>query len=398
MRKLSILLLIFMVCLLFACSEGGAVSAPAPVPPQEPATPLPPERESSERPATAMPADTPEPAATATFSAPVAVLPTYIPEPSATNTSIPMATAAPLAPALAVLPAYTPEPSPTKPPVPTSTPFTSEDAAAQRDENVARCQHWAMQNFEPIEFARFERLDPKIMTDLDRILWSKMIASPRARFNLFNIRSNETEWCQDYWSEPLTEHNAHKRNEQFRDECRNNMVRRAKSYERTIKNRAEYAKENAGIDVPPVIVNQHMRMMNWTDIEGMELLQMQERPFALVKRIYEGREEGHFEEWAIEEGHFRINHFPSTDTPSEILEWWGIEGAFFSHSDSSGNNHECGLYYPQLFYDRWIPIEAYGMQDEIASHAKGIQEAKESGAWPEWADQKNRDVLIRLEN
>ena len=166
------------------------------------------------------------------------------------------------------------------------------------------------------------------------------------------------------------------------------MVRRARRYEETMKNRAEYAKENAGIYVAPVIVNQHMRMMNWTDIEGLELLQMQERPFALVKRIYEGREEGHFD----------INRFPSIATPSEILEWWGIEGAFFSHFDSSVNNHECGLYYPQLFYDRWIPIEDYGMADEIAMHAERIQEAKDSGDWPEWADQKDRDVLIRLEN
>ena len=362
MRKLSILLLILMMCLLFACSERGPVSEPSPVPPQEPATPQAPVREGSGQRAAALPAATAKPADT-----PVSV-----------NTP------------LAVLPSYTPEPAPTSSPVPTATAVTSEDAVAQRDENVARCQHWAMQNFEPIEFARFERLDPKTMTDLDRILWGKMIASPGNHFNVFNVRPNETEWCQDYWSEPLTEQNAHKRNEQFRDECRISIVSRAGEYEESIKNWAESAKENAGIDVAPVIVNQHIRVMNWMDIDGAELLQMQERPVALVKRIYEGREEGYFDNYHDWE------RFPTKDTPSERLEWWGIEGAFFYHIDPDTNF--CGLYYPQLFYDRWIPIDDYGMQDEIARRAERIQEAKESGDWPDWADQKDRDVLIRLEN
>ena len=63
MRKLSVLLLVLMMSLLAARSDSGTVSAPSPpAPPQEPATPQAPEREISESPATAMPADTPEPA------------------------------------------------------------------------------------------------------------------------------------------------------------------------------------------------------------------------------------------------------------------------------------------------------------------------------------------------
>ena len=43
----------------------------------------------------------------------------------------------------------------------------------------------------------------------------------------------------EYAKENATEQNAHKRNEQFRDECRSTMVRRARRYEETMKNRAE---------------------------------------------------------------------------------------------------------------------------------------------------------------
>lgn len=168
MRRMIILLLLLAMCLLSACDESGLVGKP-PVPPQEPAPPQPPVRESSGR------SVTPEPAATA--------------RPADTPVSV--------STPLTVLPSYTPEPSPTSSPVPTATPFTSEDAIAQRDENVARCKHWAMQDFEPIEFSRFEKLDPLTMVDLDRILWGEMIANPWNRFEIFKVRSGETEGCMD---------------------------------------------------------------------------------------------------------------------------------------------------------------------------------------------------------
>ena len=143
MRKLSILLLILTICLLSACSEDGLFSEPSPVPPQEPATPQSPLRESSGRPATPMPAATAKPA----------------------NTPVSVGTP------LTVLPSYTPEPEPTSSPVPTATAITSEAAQSKREEYVARCKHWALRNLEPIEYSKFERLDPYNMTDLERVLW-----------------------------------------------------------------------------------------------------------------------------------------------------------------------------------------------------------------------------------
>ena len=127
--RITTLLLILTMCLLLACSEDGPASEPSPVPPQEPATPQAPARESSEQPATAMPAITPEPAATTAPSQLLRLLPTYIPEPPASTASTPMPAAEPLAPALAVLPAYTPEPSPT------ATPVSTEAKQELRDED-----------------------------------------------------------------------------------------------------------------------------------------------------------------------------------------------------------------------------------------------------------------------
>lgn len=172
----------------------------------------------------------------------------------------------------------------------------------------------------------------------------------------------------------MTEQNAHKRNEQFRDECRLSGVRKANDYQENIKNWAENARENGGTDVSPIIINQYIRMMNWVDIDGAELLQMQERPVSLVQRIYEGREEGYFSNY------HDWDRFPTKDTPSETLEWWGIEEAFFYLIDP--DTGACGLYYPQLFYGRWIPIDTYGMEDEIKRDAERLQELRESGDCP----------------
>ena len=361
MKTLAIVMGALLINLLLACDDLAQVqdeSGPAATP-ISPSTPEQPrvDEELSARPNTPRPAPTPAPAST------------------------PLSAMTPLA----VLPSYTPQPTATSSPAPTSTPVSPEEVKAKAAENIQRCKHWALQNLEPIEFSKFERLNPKTMSDLDRILWGKMIGNPYKRYYNFETVGEETEWCLDYWSEPLSERNAHKRNEQFRDECRYLMVDKALTYENDIKDYADNARENYGVDVAPVVVNQYIRVMNWMDIDGKELLQMSETPLNLVRRLLENRAEDYYDKYGLGE------NFPSKDTSSEILEWWQIEEAFFYAVD---DQYECGLYYPQLFFGRWIPIDDYGTENEVERYRESMEKLQ---AEDDWADGPDRDILIRLD-
>ena len=372
MRKLSILLLVLMMSLLTACSDGGTVSAPSPAPPQEPATPQDPERESSKSPATP----------------------------------------------LAVLPSYTPEPAPTSTPIPTATPVSAKVKQELRDENLQRCRHWALNNLPPLVFNEFDSLNPYEMTDLQRVLWSDQLNG--------DIRRGEGLWCQDYWSEELNASNASKRNDQFYYACKKNLVNRGVEFERGV--RRDY-QSNPG-DMSPLMVNQHVRLLNWLDITGDDLLSMDQRPDQLIRRLVETAESMYTENHSAGE----LSNFPRKGAPSEVIEWWGIEGLWDDFPD-------CRAYYPQLFLGRWIPVDTYGMESKIQKvEISGIggaekivisddntvadesykeliknlskdesqedsdllenlsKETRDRDNWPDWADQKDRDILIRLEN
>lgn len=367
MRKLCLIAVMALItCLVFACTESGDTQPSTDIPePQQPATPLPPkanDRTNQDRPATAKPADTPEPAATA----------------------IQVATP------LAVLPSYTPEPSPTVVPVPTTTPVSAKRTEEIKDENIQRCLHWALQNLKPIEFSRFEQLDPYGMTDLERILWGEMIERPRSRLGGFWFAKGSAAWCADYWSEPLTEENINKRNEQYKDGCDLSIVSQASKYEKDVRDGSTKSAQN-DYSIPPIMVNQYIRIMNWMDISGEDLLNMDEPPIALVERIFNQRDEIYSDEY---KGRYNL---PKENAPSDVVEWWRIEEAWFDFVDPD-DYIACGWYYPQLFFGRWMPMDDYEIDEKFKKAAEHLRELRQSDDWPEWADQKNRDVLIRLEN
>ena len=96
------------------------------------------------------------------------------------------------------------------------------------------------------------------MTDMERILWAETIASS----------TDETE-CRDYWSEPLSPKNTHKRNDSYREECYAALWRGHKE----VRNSDSWQ------------YDQYARIANWLDISGGELLGLEISPLEIVENL-----------------------------------------------------------------------------------------------------------------
>ena len=249
---------------------------------------------------------------------------------------------------------------------------------------------------EPIEYSRFEDLDPYKMTDLERVLWgSVLVREERAQslthyyeFNGSGIDfdNDYLEWCQDYWSEPLGEDNARKRNhEVWRVACTLGLVTKAQQVEES----AEEAYRNYEDDgMSSVVVNQSIRLLNWMDIDGLTLLGMDVKPYELVQRVWQSE--------SSDEGRYRSSNrvgsgWPTETVSSQDKEWWFIEDLWTYDQVRS-----CQAYYPQLFLGRWVPLDDFEVDESLNDMHEAIDEARESGDWPDWAESKDRDILIRL--
>ena len=278
------------------------------------------------------------------------------PTPEQTLTREP--TAVPLTPTPTPLVALEPTPivEPTVTPTPTPTVVPAPEAASAarlRSRNdLTRCDYWAMDHLGGIKYARFATLDPARMSDIERALWGQDLGREWAAPIYL---SNVSKWCKDYWSEPLSESNADKRNEQFRADCWENLDRAAEDFNTRMGDYIRRAEESSQGDMfaPRTAVNQYVRIMNWIDITGRELLALPEPPHELVHRLRNDPE--------LEEIFDARDQIPTSYTyDGEIvreaeadgtLRWWGL-GAAFSPDWS------CWLYYPQLFTGRWIPLDA----------------------------------------
>ena len=349
--------------------SGSNEPAASPRPPATPGLPRGPEG-SSDRPSTPRPADTPSPA----------------------NTPLTVMTP------LAVLPSYTPEPTATAVPRPTATPVSGQSAQAQREEYIVRCKHWALRSLKPIEYSRFEELDPYNMTDLERVLWGSVIVgqdrvshigsyySDDTDYGVFRYRSDHVEWCQDYWSEPLDVENMDNRNfEALGLGCFVNLVWLGVQTE----GYAEQAfRDYVDDDMSPVVVNQAVRLLNWMDIRGEALIAAEEKPHDLVARVWERSSDsgkGRYRESN------RVGDWPRDSARSDEIEWWRIENVW-----RDDNIDSCKSYYPQLFFGRWIPLDDYDTEEWLEEAHEELEESWERDEWPDWADMNDRDILIRL--
>ena len=321
----------------------------------------------------------PEAAATAHLVAtPLAVLPSFTPDPVATRT-----------------------PEPTWTPVPAATAISSAGAQVVRDENAARCLHWALRNMEPIAFARFERLDPYSMSDLERALWGGILIDAKFADGIEDYyqhldrsapsyKANYVEWCQDYWSEALHEGNVDKRNhERSGLLCKLTLETMAVNREEeVVRNFERYADREE--EISSVVVNQALRLLNWMDIQGWELLQMEDKPADLVRRNWsEGGDR-------YRQSQYAGDYIPLAVLSSEDKEWWRIEQAWGKNDVTA-----CKNYYPQLFFNRWIPLDDFGLDDKLAEWKRDfLDDGRDVEDWEKLIDveyKEERDIIIRLE-
>lgn len=106
---------------------------------------------------------------------------------------------------------------------------------------------------------------------------------------------------------------------------------------------------------PAPIPNQYARLRQWLAMNGAELLNATEPPYAALK--------------AVSRHEYAHRDSPSDITPEADREWRKrykdeyqpeLARTLRLFGMSTGSNSEsirCRLYYPQLFYGHWIPIE-----------------------------------------
>lgn len=308
-----------------------------------------------------MPAQPPTPEPAPTIEA--APEPTLVPKLPATPRPAP--TAPPAPPRPTVTPEATPlslagriTPTATPTPWPTPTPISKMGRDVQLSELEAeyrvKCLHYVREHEQPVTYAEFRELDPDNLTDLERVLWGQI--SSHGEFRLY---------CQDYWSEPLSVENAHKRNNSYWNEC----------YRGLWSSRVDYLNEEHRWD-------QYSRIANWLEIPGDALVEMSPRPLDLVMIAWEREERGY--------------------EPEPEDEWYGILRAWPSTDDNYvvkfrvGRNsyaEECVYYYPQLFTGRWIPLDTAITRQEMQESRRLATPTPMPSELRRWISQKDRSVF-----
>ena len=182
------------------------------------------------------------------------------------------------------------------------------------------------------------------MDDLDRTTWRPRLKGPSHLPTYGYGTPKPANWesiagtCWMYWSEPLNEANADKRNLQYAAECLNAAAQRADSEWDKLAQAAVQYDDSAAYETP----NQYVRVLKWLDTSGSQLLTMNEPPYKLLRRL-------------SNEPYTYNQNVPTKDGIAGFnAEWWNLLSATLAHR--SNPIQSCLIYYPQLYYGYWVPI------------------------------------------
>ena len=237
----------------------------------------------------------------------------------------------------------------------------------QNDEHRRRCRFWALNNLQPMVYQEFAKLDPNQMDDLDRILWRPKLYT---HDNLGYYEDDHADgsnipsllpqdpgiYCRDYWAEPIGPDNADLRNHGFETQCRRRLEGNITEWYARLADAVSYAEDNETVYQIP---NQYVRILQWLDISGEELLESDRPPYKILQEqsryLY-----AHLEDPTPDEN-ILADYRRETDTQLD-LKWMGILKAAGMSSNSSDLT-ECHYYYSQAFYGYWIPFDPGAVPD-----------------------------------
>ena len=242
-----------------------------------------------------------------------------------------------------------------------------EGARLPADEHRRRCSFWALNNLQPVVYSEFAQLNPGTMDDLDRILWRSTLnsgghlgyyyADPAAvDHSPLLLPSNPGIYCRDYWAEPLNRSNADLRNQGFEAECRFRLEDRIAGQYQRLRDGVHNDVDNELVYNTP---NQFVRILQWLDLSGDELLNAEEPPYRTLQDQSQ-HPYAHWHDWIPTED--RLVDYLRDNEESLHLEWLGIVGSA-GLSEGSTDLQACHYYYPQLFYGYWVPFDPDQMPD-----------------------------------
>ncbi len=187
---------------------------------------------------------------------------------------------------------------------------------------------------------------------LDRTVWRPRLKGPSNLPTYGYGMSKNAEWenvagtCWMYWSEPLNQANAGQRNLQYEAECLRQATARADSQWDKLASDAVRNSHHAAYEIP----NQYVRVLKWLDTPVQQLLNMDEPPHGLLRRISD-REYAYDQNIPSQEQVARLAEQLGTEFNTD---WWNLVGATLGHRN--GPIRECQIYYPQLYYGYWVPF------------------------------------------
>ncbi|MXZ90538.1 MAG: hypothetical protein F4W95_10450 [Chloroflexi bacterium] len=241
-----------------------------------------------------------------------------------------------------------------------------EGARLPDDEHRRRCRFWALNNLPPVVYGEFAALNPNTMDDLDRILWREKIhgashlgyydgdPEPTQDSPLLLPRSPGV-YCRDFWAEPLNQDNADLRNQRFEAECRFHIEERIVYQYQRLRDWVHNDDDGLVYQTP----NQYVRILQWLDLSGDELLDANVPPYRILE-LQSQHPYAHWYDWfPTEDG--LIDYVREYDERLD-LEWLGIVRAA-GLSEGSTDIAACHYYYPQLFYGYWVPFDPGQMPD-----------------------------------
>ena len=237
----------------------------------------------------------------------------------------------------------------------------------EEDEHRRRCRFWALNNLQPIVYQEFAKLDPETMDDLDRILW-RSILHPHAHLGFYDnddargdaipsLRPKEPGiLCRDYWAEPVGPTNAGLRNHGLEAQCRRRLEERITSRYFQLADAVNYQEDSGLVYETP---NQYVRILQWLDMSGEDLLTSGRPPYVIL-REQSRYPYAHMQD-RVPDADFLVDYRRELDGEVD-LEWLGILAAA-GMSDNSSGPVECLLYYPQVFYGYWVPVDPGDVPD-----------------------------------